>query len=346
MRLKTLLALALFLAACGVKTPPFPASAILPQPVRQLEQAVTEDGELVLSWLPPETNMAGRPLKNLGGFQVEMADHPADESYCSGCPPRYRPEPVDRLPARTPPPDRDLDPGPYEWRFQLTPGHVYHFRVAAFHKNGGVHPQARTEAVVWALAPPETMRLKGASLDGAVELSWNRPARDILADIEKRSPGGPWQPLPGLDPAAGRHLDLAVAFGRVYEYRGRFLKAREETRTQGPWSREVRVKVLKLAPPPPPGYLDAALARGGVRLSWESLIQEGDLAGYRVYRQGAGDPAPVLITPALLGTNIFFDPATPAGGEVFRYQVTAVDTSGNESRPSPGAEVRSDRLEE
>jgi len=345
-RLTALLAMALFLAACGVKSPPYPASAILPQKVRQLTQTVTEEGELVLSWLPPETNMVGRPLKNLGGFQVEMADHLADEHYCSGCPPRYRPEPVDRLPARTPPPDRDLDPGPYEWRLKLTPGHVYHFRVAAVHTNGGVHPQAKTETVVWALAPAGTMRLRAALLDGAVELSWNRPAPDLRAEIEKRSADGPWQPLPDLDPAANRHLDLAVAYGRVYEYRGRLLKVKDETITQGPWSREVRLKVLKLAPPPPPGHLDAALAQGGIRLSWESLIQEGDLAGYRVYRQRAGDRDPVLITPALLGTNVFFDPVTPTRGEVIRYQVTAVDTSGNESRPSPTAEVHSDRSEQ
>ena len=340
-RLMTFLALALFLAACGVKSPPYPASAILPQKVRQLNQAVTEDGELVLTWRPPETNMVGRPLKNLGGFQVEMADHMAD-NYCSGCPPRYRPEPVDRLPARTPPPDQNLDLGPYEWRYQLEPGHVYHFRVAAVHKNGGVHPQAKTETVVWALTPPETMRLAAALRDGAVEVSWTRQAPDLRVEIEKRSADGPWQALPGLDPDARSHLDLAVAYDQVYEYRGRFLKVKDETRTQGPWSREVKIKVLKLAPPPSPGYLDAALTQGGIRLSWESLFQEQDLAGYKVYRQRAGDQAPVLITPALLGTNVFFDPVTPAGGEMIRYQVTAVDTSGNESRPSPTAEVYRD----
>jgi hypothetical protein len=151
-RLAPLLTLALFLAACGVKTAPYPAAAILPQKVRQLTQAVTAEGELILTWLPPEANMAGRPLKALGGFQIEMADHLADEHFCSGCPPRYQPKPVDRLPARTPPPGRDVAPGPYEWRRRLEQGHVYYFRVAAVHKNGGVHPEAKTETMVRALA--------------------------------------------------------------------------------------------------------------------------------------------------------------------------------------------------
>jgi len=153
---KNLLALALFLAACGVKAPPCPPADTLPQKVRQLTQTVTPEGELVLSWLPPETNMAGRPLTDLGGFQIEMADHPDDGHFCADCPPRYRPEPADRLPARTPPPGRNLDPGPYEWRYRLEPGHVYYFRVAAFRKNGGVHPEARTE--VRALSRPGTVK--------------------------------------------------------------------------------------------------------------------------------------------------------------------------------------------
>ena len=242
-RLATLLAL--FLAACGVKAAPYPPTSVLPQKVRQLTQTVTEGGEMILGWLPPETNMAGRPLTALGGFQVEMADHPDDDSYCSGCPPRYQPEPVDLIPARTPPPGLNLDPGPYEWRRRLEPGHVYHFRVAAVHKNGGVNPQARTETVVRALAAPETMRLKAELRDRAVELGWTRPAPDLKAEVEKKSADGLWRPLPGLDPAASRHLDLEVDYGRVYEYRGRLLKVKDETVIQGPWSREVKIRVLK-----------------------------------------------------------------------------------------------------
>jgi hypothetical protein len=240
----TLLILALLGAACGVKAAPYPPAAILPQKVRQLTQTVTKEGELILSWLPPEVNMAGRPLTALGGFQIEMADHLADEHYCSDCPPLYQPEPVDRLPARTPPPDRNMDPGPYEWRHQLEPGHVYYFRVAAVHKNGGVHPEAKTETVVWALVKPETMKLRAALRDGAVELSWARPSPELQVELEKRSADGSWLPLPGLEQAANRHLDLEVANDLVYSYRGRFLKLKGETRIQGAWSEEVKIRIL------------------------------------------------------------------------------------------------------
>ena len=335
----TALALVFFLTACGVKSAPYPAADTLPQKVRQLTQTVTEEGQLILTWLPPEINMAGRPLTSLGGFQVEMAESPANEAYCTGCPPRYLSEPVDRLPARPPLPGRNLDPGPYEWRRQLSPGHVYHFRVAAVHKNGGVHPQARTETAVRTLDPLETMRLKASLGDGAVELTWARPAQGLKAEIEKRSADGPWAPLPAIDQAANHYLDLEVAYGQVYEYRGRLLSVEGEALVRGPWSREAQIRVRKLNPPPPPAYLDAAPGMGGIRLSWESLLEVQGLAGYRVYRQRSEDRAPLLITPAPVQSNVFFDPITPKGGELIRYQVTAVDTSANESRPSPMADV-------
>ena len=336
------LILAAALAACGVKANPYPAAATLPGQVRNLTQTVTEEGELILRWLPPETNMVGRPLKALGGFQVEMADSLADDRYCLACPPRYRPDPVDRLSAVTPPPDRDLAPGPYEWRRQLAEGHVYHFRVAAMAPNGGVHPEAKVETVVWALAAPGALRFSAALGEKAVALSWTRPGPGYRVEVEKRTAeDASWLPLSGLDPASGRFTDLGVAYENTYGYRARLIKVKDETGIQGPWSKEFKIRVIDLTPPPPPGHLDAVLTTGGVRLAWESLALDPDVAGYRVYRQLTGEDKPVLLTPTLLKENIFFDPAPETGTESLRYQVTAVDGSpqANESRPSPVAEV-------
>ena len=256
------LILAAALTACGVKTDPYPEAATLPNKVRNLTQAVTEEGELLLSWQPPETNMVGRPLKSLGGFQVEMADRLADERYCAGCPRIYQPEPVDRIPAATPPPGLTLSPGPYQWRGRLREGHVYHFRVAAVSESGGVHPEARVETVVWALSAPGRLALSAAPGDRIVELAWPRPAPGNRVEIEKRSAGDPWAPLPGLKPETGQGRDLAVAYEQEYEYRGRLGKVKDETGIQGPWSREIKIRVQDLTPPEPPAYLDAAPASG------------------------------------------------------------------------------------
>lgn len=328
------------LAACGVKTSPYPEAATLPGQVRGLNQTLTDEGELILSWKPPEMNMVKRPLKQLGGFVIEMSENTVTDDYCEGCPHRYTR--VDEVPAAAPPPGLVLAPGPYAWRTKVEENHVYRFRVFSMAPGGGVHPQAGVETVVWAMPTPGTLPGFSAVMgDKSVELGWKRPAKGYRAEIEKRVPDGPWEPVTGLDPVSGSFSDLAVEYEKAYVYRGRLARLRGGSARPGPWSREFTVKVIDLVPPNPPGYLDAALDRGGVKLSWESLAFDPELAGYRVYRQISGEPGFTRIGPALLKVNTFFDPIALQTGVTARYQVTSVDKSprANESRPSPGADV-------
>ena len=327
--------------ACGVKTDPYPEAATLPSKVIDLKQALTDEGEVILSWKPPENNMVGRPLKDIGGFVIEMSDNTVTESYCEGCPHQY--QRVDVISAATPPPGLDLAPGPYSWRYKVRDGHVYRFRVYSMAPGGGVHPDGLAETVVWSQTSPGALPGFSASLgDKAVEIGWAVPGRGFRAEIEKRSgDSGPWRAVTGLDPARGHYSDLEVDYQKTYFYRGRLARLKGDSARPGPWSREVAVGVIDVTPPPPPGFLDAALADGGVRLSWESVAFDPDLAGYRVYRQLTGEAGFTRLTPGLVKENKFFDPIKLRDGTVARYQVTAVDKSprANESRPSPGADV-------
>lgn len=338
--LLTVTAILAVLAACGVKTPPYPEAATLPSQVRDLTQTLTDQGELILSWKPPETNMVDRQLKEIGGFVIEMADNTVTEAYCEGCPHQY--VRVDTVPAATPPPGKVLAPGPYNWRTKVKEGHVYRFRVFGMAPGGGVHPQAGVETVVWAMPAPGSLPGFAASMgDKSVELGWSRPGKGYRAEIEKRGQSGDWAAITGLDPASGHFSDLAVEYEKTYSYRGRLARLRGDSSMPGPWSREFTIRVIDVVPPNPPGYLDAALAKGGVKLSWESLAFDPDLAGYRVYRQLSGEAGFTRIGPALLKENTFFDPIPTQAGVSARYQVTAVDKSprANESSPSPGADV-------
>lgn len=332
--------LALLTAACGVKTAPYPEAATLPAKVQGLTQAITDQGDLILTWKPPKENMVGRPLKSLGGFELDLADNVADESYCLGCPHQYRT--VDRVPAASPPPGMELAPGPYTWRYQTKPGHVYHVRVTAVSEGGGRHPDAWTEAVVWGLDAPGALPGFAAGMgDRSVELSWNRPGRGFQAEIEKQDAKGVWRSINGLESAKGHFSDLDVEYEKSYTYRGRLVQVKEETRALGAWSPERTVRVVDVTPPNPPGFLDAALDRGGVRLSWESIAFDPDLAGYRVYRQLSGEADFTRVGPALLKDNTFFDPVTLTPETSVRYRVTSVDKSprANESLSSPTTEV-------
>ncbi|UQZ88828.1 hypothetical protein C4J81_06285 [Deltaproteobacteria bacterium Smac51] len=332
--------LLLMVWGCGVKTSPYPADAILPGPVSGLSQFVTDQGELVLSWNAPANNMVGRPLQSLGGFEIEMSDNPANEIYCETCPHRY--EKIDLVPAMTPPPGLMVAQGPYTWRYKLTSGHVYRFRVLSVAKNGGVHPGSAVPAVVWSIPAPGALAGFGASMrDKAVELHWSRPSAGYMAEVEKRASDGQWKPLPDFDGASGRYVDLKVDYENTYVYRGRLTSQKGETRTAGPWSDDRAVNVLDATPPNPPGYLDAALAANGVRLTWESLAFDPDLAGYRVYRQLSGEDGFTRISGPLLKANTFFDPVRLTPDATARYRVTSVDGSprANESGPSPTADV-------
>ena len=88
-------------------------------------------------------------------------------------------------------------------------------------------------------------------------------------------------------------------------------------------------------PPAAPADLRATASANSVELSWEANA-EPDLAAYRVYRSVNGGAfekiADVNDIPA------YSDKAVQSG-KTYRYVVTAVDKSGNESARSAVAEA-------
>ena len=91
---------------------------------------------------------------------------------------------------------------------------------------------------------------------------------------------------------------------------------------------------VDLTPPAAPINLTATVVNDeDAQLDW-NVSPEPDLAGYRVYRDDQ------LITPDLVPTNSYLDPALQEGPHT--YVVTAVDEAGNESDPSNSADVTVD----
>jgi hypothetical protein len=102
---------------------------------------------------------------------------------------------------------------------------------------------------------------------------------------------------------------------------------------QGNWSPLSNVVqydwILDTAAPAPPRSVSVLAASDGVHVSW-SPNTEPDLAGYNVYRSLNGG-TPVRINEALVTATTYVDGTAPANGQGAGYQVTAVDTRGNES---------------
>lgn len=96
-------------------------------------------------------------------------------------------------------------------------------------------------------------------------------------------------------------------------------------------------------PPAPPVDVRAGMIDGGtVEVTWPVSV-ENDAAGYHVYRSpGVDDQASLSrLTQRPLGLlqTLFRDTTLPSGRGAWFYRVSAIDRSGNESKPSNAASI-------
>ena len=153
---------------------------------------------------------------------------------------------------------------------------------------------------------------------------------------------------------AGGTLDASAVFGEQYAYTAqrvkRFALAGQSVEARSEPDAAVNVEVRDVFPPQVPQGLAAAdpvraaegmvitQANFSVDLSWEANT-EPDLAGYYVYRYiTTGKMGPRRMNAEPLAAPAFHDGGLVAGLG-YRYSVSAVDKSGNESKRSADVEV-------
>ncbi|MBI1320069.1 MAG: DUF5011 domain-containing protein [Candidatus Hydrogenedens sp.] len=105
--------------------------------------------------------------------------------------------------------------------------------------------------------------------------------------------------------------------------------------------RRLDVNLSSTIPAAPTGLIGLAGA-GGNTLRWEANT-ETDLAGYNVYVSEEGGPFVKLNNTPV--TDVEYVHAGLTSGNVYTYQITAVDTDDNESPPSSQVEVEAGRIE-
>jgi len=120
-----------------------------------------------------------------------------------------------------------------------------------------------------------------------------------------------------------------------HEYRVAAVASTGPPLIQSALSEPVRVTFKDLMPPPAPASLDTLIETNAVRLVW-SAVEAPDLAGYRLYRtEGMGQESHIkeigTIPLGPIVTETTFVDARVNPGIAFRYEVAAVDKSGNES---------------
>lgn len=222
------------------------------------------------------------------------------------------------------------------------------YRLLAIDYFGRVSPKS-TEVTVELpdLSPPAppTDPASDNSVDGVVTLSWAAsPDDDVVAYRVARTSDAA---VPAI--TVGRVAVPTTTFrddqfpGYGYYYYEIYAIDAAGNESALPLYHIANATDLK--PPSPPSGVSIDARSGAIELNW-SPNQEGDLAGYLVFRsmdvKGTGTWAALHVEP-FAGTT-FTDDLPPTRRNIMIYHVIAMDTTGNRSEPS--AIVRAAMLDE
>jgi len=117
-------------------------------------------------------------------------------------------------------------------------------------------------------------------------------------------------------------VDTGIEYGKTYQYFVQTIEKAGEALAESELSEVVDIKPVDTFPPAVPTGLRPVPGARSIELLWDRNI-EGDLAGYRIYRDGKrlGD---TVVSPA------YSDKAVQPG-VTYKYQVSSIDRAGNES---------------
>lgn len=186
--------------------------------------------------------------------------------------------------------------------------------------------------------------IKCVTTEKAVEIQFSPPTKTLSGEpihdltgyrIYRSSTGraGSFE-LQG-ETASSPYRDTQFEFGQAYYYQIRAVFGKLGHLAMSDASAAVKVMPRDVFPPVPPQGLSSIYSGGAVELVWTANT-EADLAGYNVYR--LEDQTARRVNKELVRTPIFRDTSAEPG-KTLTYYVTAVDLSGNESKPSKHEDV-------
>ncbi len=313
-------AAALMLAGCGYVGEPLPPLLNIPQPVADLH-AMERGGSIVVEFTPPALTTEGAVLKRLGRLELRAGPGPQggfnSDAWADAAKAWDVPIPEGKAKLQIP---------AAEWA-----GRQIILGVKAVGTNGRETGWSNlvTLDVVPPLSTPADVTAQNAR--GAVELTWSSPASWFR--ILRLDPGQQ-QPVEVAKTTKPVWLDSTVEFGKTYTYTVQAIQQAGNAVAESEISPPVAITPKDIFSPAVPTGIRAIRAPNSVELAWEP-VADPDLAGYRVYR-AEGNAKLTLV--AETATPNYGDRSATAGTE-YRYAVTALDKSGNESKMSAPVQV-------
>ena len=297
------------LSACGYIGPPMPPSLDIPVTITDLRAWESGDNIEFVFTLPDKTT-ENLDLKNVRSIELRIGeDVPKSKTVTL---PMSKPGVITtgQVPAQT-------------WIGKAV--------VLQVHAIG---PKGKTSAwsnpvslvVIQPLAPPSTP--KALNVERGVELTWTGTGpryRIFRAEADG-------QPQQLADSDVPRFLDESTSYGTRYKYMVQAIAAENQ------WSVVSEAAEItpedKFAPAVPEG-LSAIPAPQTIELSW-TRNTEADFRGYNIFR--SVDNGPFEKYASFVEVPTFSDSKIQTGKK-YRYTVSAVDLTGNESVQSPPAEA-------
>jgi len=337
--------------SCGVPAEPHPPRPVIPEAVTDLSVRQRGDGGQ-LTFTPPAKDTEGERLaadpsvEILRGFAPASVQSPASGSLHvvytipSAVLDTYRNG--ERIEFQDPIKPEEIARHSGERIFYIVRGRSSK-RTASEDSNAA--------SFVVRPAPAPIQEVRATVLETGVQLNWAAPStvsggapltslggfRIYRAEISPQGAERIPPVLAGLSPTPS-YLDQQIEWGKTYQYTVRSVAQYGGESVESGESHALEVTPKDVFPPSAPLDLvgvfvpAAANSPAAVELSWD-ISPEPDAAGYYVYRAGENEEKAQRVTPALLPTPAFRDISLSLG-TTYRYEVTAVDRSGNESRPS------------
>jgi hypothetical protein len=326
-----LLVAVLLLTGCGYEGDPKPPALMRPLKATDLS-AVEHGAKIVVSFTLPSETTEGLPIHPAPDVELRIGALPSPwnlEKWVAGS----DRVPVPSQPAVPIPANAPATPATTRARLARrveidAAQYVGKSAVVGVLVHG---PKGRDDGwvtfgieVVPVLSAPRDV--KATDAPNAVHLTWvgDAPSYRVFHRLMAgNAADADWVPI-GTSTTSSFD-DKTFEYGKTWQY---YVQA---TRSAGDGTAESEASVAltftpkDIFPPAVPTGLTVIVGAKSAELSWDS-VTDADLAGYRVYRNGL-KIADSLTTPS------YSDKDVVVGGQ-YRYQVSSVDLSGNESEKS------------
>ena len=318
---KLLPALAAALAAgCGYNGEPLPPLAAIPAAVSDFS-AVERGARIAVQFTVPKLTTEGMPVKPPVKLDLRIGQNASP----------FSPDQWAETARLLSPGDVKNGRASYEIPIAAWIGTEAVIGVRTIGANGKASAWAlATVPVIAPLEIPTDIQAE-ATVEG-VRVSWQGRGSDFR--VFRRAGADDFVAM--ADAPQAPWIDHSTEFGKSYTYRVQAIaRLADNHEAQSDPSADFSITPEDRFPPAIPAGVRASASAGSVELSWEPDT-DADLAGYHVYRAPPGGTFERIADSNALPS---YSDRNVEHGKTYRYAVTAVDRSGNESQGSTPVEV-------